>query len=51
MIDHAKALYEPFRKDFYIEPSETQNMTKEQVEDFRAELDGIKIRVAFTFYF
>lgn len=44
MIDHAKALYEPFRKDFYIEPSETQNMSKEQVEDFRAELDGIKIR-------
>ncbi|KAJ9072278.1 pre-mRNA processing RNA-helicase [Entomophthora muscae] len=44
VIDHGTAKYEPFRKNFYIEPSETQNMTEEEVELFRAELDGIKIR-------
>lgn len=45
-IDHGATMYEPFRKNFYIEPSETQNMTEQEVEAFRAELDGIKIRVS-----
>ncbi|KAI0229923.1 pre-mRNA processing RNA-helicase [Massospora cicadina] len=43
-IDHGATEYEPFRKNFYIEPFEMQNMTEEEVELYRAELDGIKIR-------
>ncbi|KAI9309408.1 P-loop containing nucleoside triphosphate hydrolase protein [Cunninghamella echinulata] len=43
-VDHSKIDYEPFRKDFYIEPAELRDMTQEQVNDLRNELDGIKIR-------
>ncbi|CAO3635620.1 unnamed protein product [Cunninghamella blakesleeana] len=43
-VDHSKMDYESFRKDFYIEPAELRDMTKEQVDDLRLELDGIKIR-------
>ncbi|KNC97730.1 uncharacterized protein SPPG_07192 [Spizellomyces punctatus DAOM BR117] len=43
-VDHSTQHYEPFRKDFYIEPPELGDMTNEEVELKRAELDGIKIR-------
>ncbi|KAF7731523.1 pre-mRNA processing RNA-helicase [Apophysomyces ossiformis] len=43
-VDHAQVEYESFRKDFYIEPPELREMTPEQVELLRIELDGIKIR-------
>lgn len=43
-MDHSKMDYEFFRKDFYIEPPELKEMTQEQVELLRIELDGIKIR-------
>ncbi|KAI8643181.1 P-loop containing nucleoside triphosphate hydrolase protein [Parasitella parasitica] len=43
-VDHSKMNYEFFRKDFYIEPPELKEMTPEQVELLRIELDGIKIR-------
>lgn len=43
-VDHSKMDYEFFRKDFYIEPPELKEMTQEQVELLRIELDGIKIR-------
>lgn len=43
-VDHSKIDYEPFRKDFYIEPAELRDMTQEEVDDLRNELDGIKIR-------
>ncbi|CAO0799360.1 unnamed protein product [Mucor circinelloides] len=43
-VDHSKMDYEFFRKDFYIEPPELKEMTQEQVELLRLELDGIKIR-------
>lgn len=36
--------YEEFRKDFYIEPPELREMTSDQADLLRIELDGIKIR-------
>ncbi|KAI4234375.1 MAG: hypothetical protein LQ349_003849 [Xanthoria aureola] len=43
-VNHAKLNYQPFRKNFYHEPSELTEMTDEEVADLRLELDGIKIR-------
>ncbi|KAI7899950.1 P-loop containing nucleoside triphosphate hydrolase protein [Cokeromyces recurvatus] len=43
-VDHSKIEYESFRKDFYIEPPELREMTPDQVDLLRIELDGIKIR-------
>ncbi|ORX46265.1 P-loop containing nucleoside triphosphate hydrolase protein [Hesseltinella vesiculosa] len=43
-VDHSKMDYEPFRKDFYIEPAEMRDLTTEQVNALREDLDGIKIR-------
>ncbi|KAL8849903.1 MAG: hypothetical protein Q9221_005122 [Calogaya cf. arnoldii] len=43
-VNHAKLNYQPFRKNFYHEPSEMTEMTEEEVADLRLELDGIKIR-------
>jgi len=43
-VDHAKAQYEPFRKAFYAESVELAEMTPEDVDNMRAELDNIKCR-------
>jgi ATP-dependent RNA helicase DDX46/PRP5 len=43
-VNHAKINYEPFRKDFYVEPVELAEMTEKEVDELRLELDGIKIR-------
>ncbi|KAJ1913381.1 pre-mRNA processing RNA-helicase [Mycoemilia scoparia] len=43
-VDHTKIDYEPFRKEFYIEPPELKSMTEEDVKELRKDLDGIKIR-------
>ncbi|KAF2495974.1 P-loop containing nucleoside triphosphate hydrolase protein [Lophium mytilinum] len=43
-VDHSKIAYEPFRKSFYTEPQELQDMTEEELLDLRHELDGIKVR-------
>ncbi|KAL9610710.1 MAG: hypothetical protein Q9167_004602 [Letrouitia subvulpina] len=43
-VDHTKMKYQPFRKSFYLEPSELSEMTEEEVADLRLELDGIKTR-------
>lgn len=43
-VDHSKATYEPFRKAFYTPPYEVAQMTEEEVELMRLEMDGIKIR-------
>ena len=43
-INHAKVIYEPFRKSFYHEPQELSEMIEDEVTDLRLELDGIKIR-------
>lgn len=42
-INYAKLDLEPFRKNFYSEPSELENMTEEELADLRLELDGIKV--------
>ncbi|THC87762.1 hypothetical protein EYZ11_012791 [Aspergillus tanneri] len=43
-VDHAKAEYEPFRKEFYTEPSDLAQMSEEEVANLRLEFDGIKVR-------
>lgn len=43
-VDHSRVNYEPFRKEFYIPPSEISAMTDEEADLLRLELDGIKIR-------
>ncbi|KAJ5794198.1 Helicase C-terminal [Penicillium paradoxum] len=44
VVDHSKIEYEPFRKQFYTEPSNLAEMTEAEVANLRLELDGIKIR-------
>jgi ATP-dependent RNA helicase DDX46/PRP5 len=43
-VDHSRMDYEYFRKDFYIEPPELKELTQDQIDLLRIELDGIKIR-------
>ncbi|OMJ16470.1 Pre-mRNA-processing ATP-dependent RNA helicase PRP5 [Smittium culicis] len=43
-VDHSLILYENFKKEFYIEPTELQQMTDDDLEALREDLDGIKIR-------
>lgn len=43
-VNHEETEYEPFRKDFYIEVPEITRMSDSEVEDFRRQLGGIKIR-------
>lgn len=43
-VDHSKMNYEPFRKNFYSESVELAEMTTEDVEILRADLDNIKCR-------
>jgi ATP-dependent RNA helicase DDX46/PRP5 len=42
--NHSKVYYRPFRKNFYVEVPEINSMTNEEVEAFKEELEGIKIR-------
>ncbi|CAJ0931477.1 unnamed protein product, partial [Mesorhabditis belari] len=42
--DHEKIYYRPFRKAFYTETSDIARMSKVDVEAYREELDGIKVR-------
>lgn len=43
-INHSKMNYEPFRKSFYVEPLELQELDETEVDELRLALDGIKIR-------
>jgi ATP-dependent RNA helicase DDX46/PRP5 len=43
-VDHSTIQYEPFRKNFYIEPPELGNMKQAEVEQVRRELDNIKVQ-------
>lgn len=45
-VDHSTIQYEPFRKNFYIEPPELANMKPAEVEQVRRELDNIKVQGA-----
>lgn len=43
-VDHSRINYEPFRKEFYHPPPEIAEMSDEEADLLRLELDGIKIR-------
>jgi ATP-dependent RNA helicase DDX46/PRP5 len=43
-VNHSYIEYEPFTKNFYVEPPELANLTNEEVNELRDELDGIKVR-------
>jgi len=43
-IDHNKINYFPFRKNFYVEVPEIARMTQEEVDEYRLELEGIKVK-------
>lgn len=45
-VDHKKIEYEPFRKNFYNQPSHLAEMSEEEVTNLRLELDGISVRGA-----
>lgn len=42
-VDHAKQQYAPFRKAFYSEPVELSDLTLEELEVLRSDLDNITI--------
>ncbi|UZJ54669.1 hypothetical protein CBS101457_003989 [Exobasidium rhododendri] len=44
VVDHESVKYEPFRKSFYHPPAEVEEMTEEDAERLRMELDAIKVR-------
>ncbi|KAF2717722.1 P-loop containing nucleoside triphosphate hydrolase protein [Polychaeton citri CBS 116435] len=43
-VDHSKMEYEEFRKNFYSEPTELADMTQEEVDLMRADLDNINVQ-------
>ncbi len=43
-IDHNKIVYQDFVKDFYREVPELARMTQAEVEAYREELEGIKVK-------
>ncbi|VUZ49403.1 unnamed protein product [Hymenolepis diminuta] len=40
-VDHSKIDYQPFTKNFYVEVPEIGKMTKEQVKQYRRELENV----------
>ncbi|XP_015517226.1 probable ATP-dependent RNA helicase DDX46 [Neodiprion lecontei] len=43
-VDHAATEYQPFRKAFYVEVPEIARMTPEEVEVYKEELEGIRVK-------
>jgi len=43
-IDHNKIEYQPFRKNFYIEVPELARLTDAEVEAYRCDLEGIRVK-------
>jgi len=43
-IDHSGVEYHPFRKDFYFEVPELAKMTDAEVEEYRTDMEGIKVK-------
>ncbi|XP_028165550.1 probable ATP-dependent RNA helicase DDX46 isoform X1 [Ostrinia furnacalis] len=43
-VDHASLQYMPFRKAFYTEVNELSRMTSDEVEAYRTELEGIRVK-------
>lgn len=43
-IDHNEIRYASFRKNFYVEVPEIAKMTHQEVEAYREELEGIRVK-------
>ncbi|PNF43480.1 putative ATP-dependent RNA helicase DDX46 [Cryptotermes secundus] len=43
-VDHSNMQYTPFRKNFYVEVPEIARMTAEEVEAYKEELEGIRVK-------
>ncbi|XP_063244308.1 probable ATP-dependent RNA helicase DDX46 [Bacillus rossius redtenbacheri] len=43
-VDHTHVEYTPFRKSFYVEVPEITRMTPEEVEIYKEELEGIRVK-------
>ncbi|CAG9861323.1 unnamed protein product [Phyllotreta striolata] len=43
-IDHNNIVYIPFRKNFYVEVPEIAKMTHEEVDSYKEELEGIRVK-------
>lgn len=44
VVNHSKIEYEPFRKDFFVEPVEMAEKSEQEIDELRLEFDGIKVR-------
>ncbi|XP_067937972.1 probable ATP-dependent RNA helicase DDX46 [Watersipora subatra] len=44
VVDHEKIYYRPFKKSFYVEVPQIKNMSPEEVEEMRSEMDDIKVK-------
>lgn len=43
-IDHNNIIYIPFRKNFYVEVPEISKMTSQEVDAYKEELEGIRVK-------
>lgn len=43
-IDHNNIVYIPFRKNFYVEVPEIAKMTSDEVDAYKEELEGIRVK-------
>lgn len=44
VVDHEKVYYRPFKKNFYVEVPQIKDMSAEEVEIMRSEMDDIKVK-------
>lgn len=50
-IDHNNIIYTPFRKNFYVEVPEIAKLTHEEVDAYKEELEGIRVKGMNDFFF
>lgn len=43
-VDHTEVVYPPFRKTFYVEVPEIAKMTPDEVEAYKEEMEGIRVK-------
>lgn len=43
-VNHSKMNYQPFRKNFYSQSTEIADMTEEEVDELRADLENITVK-------
>ena len=47
--DHSKIIYQPFRRNFYIEVPELARMSDKEVAELRKQLEDVKVSLAKSF--